>query len=129
MGGIISYLHLSSRLYCEKCSRYFAHKETVSKYGENSDTLRDAWEKIAEMLIEKKFEEAISSYSLDGGSSKFDKKKHHLQFKLILKICEACKTNCLIAEVLKWHKNDWHVMHELGFKVFSDNDISLKNEL
>ncbi len=126
IGGFLLYGYLSELPFCKKCSRYFSKKESVEKYSDNSDTFGNTLRKIASLLEENRFEEAIATYATEGGVSKFDPKNHHLRLRIILKLCKGCGSNCLYVEVAnKNSRNDWCKMNDLSFHALSDRALSL----
>ena len=67
IGGFVLYVYLASKLFCEKCSRYFSKKGGLERFTGDSDAFGNTLKKISSLLSEDKFEEAINTHAFRRG--------------------------------------------------------------
>ncbi len=127
LGSFVLHLYLSTRLYCEKCLRYFSSKGNASRYTDNKEALADFIKKAINLLEKHNLTEIISLHA-EAGSSKCDLKKHYFKTDLNLKSCKECGKHHLSVNVFKKNgKDDWDEIHDLSIGAMSMKELSFKN--
>ncbi len=114
LGGFLVYVHLSTKLFCDTCSRYFSNKGKSSRFIGDEEKFESMHQAFTQLIEEDKAEEAIKLHAEQGGELK-KTSADYLRTDLVLKHCKSCGQHHLALDVLKWNgKDDWDKIDELS---------------
>jgi len=123
VGGVAVYRYLKGLAYCDRCSKYFAKKETQARYWADADKLAEAVSQMRQCAIENQPQAAIDAHAASAGAEKYTKEMFLLS-QIAIHHCKDCGKHRMSVEVSRRVNNNWKAVPEVGFHTFTDEPIS-----
>ena len=123
VGGFSVYAALTSKPYCNKCSRYLSAKGRQVRYTQDGDGLQATRAQILESVRNRAVNSAIEIH-LGFGNSKYQK-DDHLRLACEVRFCKKCNQHWIKFAVEKRSGRDWKELHDFTVAGFTQEVVSV----
>lgn len=122
-GGFVVYAVLTSKPYCEKCSRYLSGKGKQVKYTHDADGLQVNVVQIAQNLAGRAVGSAIELQR--GFGNPKHQKDDHLRSTFEVRYCKNCNQHWVKFTIEKHSGNDWKEIPGFMAAGFTEEVVSV----
>lgn len=123
VGGFTVYAHLTSKPYCEKCSRYLSAKGKQVRYAAEPEPFQQNTTEVLQYIGEGDMTSAVEHHKAFGREKQ---EKNHLRSTITVRSCKKCGQHWAKFAVAKIDGNEWKDIPELEVAGFTDQQVTLK---
>jgi hypothetical protein len=120
-GGFVIYGVLASRLYCDRCGRYFSTKYKKNKQFAEMSEVESLAGELSAAFNQKRFTEAVTRYAAPTPAPKLMKRRFLTTFKI--EHCTTCNKHHLLFEAHRQTGSSFAKIPHLTQSAFSDTPV------
>lgn len=126
-GGLCVYFHLSSQIYCDRCSLYFHPKEKSTCTTNDPELLKSFLSEMAPLTAEGRLTDLIQLRA--GKEWAKELGDHFLMTEIVIQHCKKCAQHHFRFEVkkkmVKGKEVEWEVIRGFSYSAFTDTPLTL----
>lgn len=124
VGGVFVYTYLTSKPYCDKCSRYLKKTGQQDRFTSDGTNLIEQLKIFATFLENNSFSSAIRYHAKTMGV-KYSS-GHHLRTRVITSTCTGCNLNHLNFVASKLNGDNWTDINGTEIRIFTKEQLDIE---